>query len=137
MKKIILSLTLILVSLVARADYDYLKFTTTSGAESTISSDELVLTFADGVATVTSGDVTKTFTLADLASMEFTDTEISDYSPYDVNRDTYVNVGDVNEVLADILAEAGAAIYDVNGDGEVNVGDVNDILSAILAQEAE
>lgn len=132
MKKIIITLAIILVAIAARADYGYLKFTTAASDASTISADGLVLTFADGVAIATSGNVSRTFTLADLASMEFTDTDITVYSPYDVNRDTYVNVGDVNEVLTDILSETGAAIYDVNGDGEVNVGDVNDILSDIL-----
>ena len=54
---------------------------------------------------------------------------------YDVNHDGAVNVGDVNTVLADILATGGrTAAYDVNGDGAVNVGDVNAILAAILAQ---
>ena len=54
---------------------------------------------------------------------------------YDVNHDGAVDVGDVNTVLADILATGGTTLeYDVNGDGKVDVGDVNSILDAILGQ---
>ena len=52
---------------------------------------------------------------------------------WDVNGDGAVNVGDVNTMLADILATGGrTAAYDVNGDGNVNVGDVNAVLDVIL-----
>lgn len=53
---------------------------------------------------------------------------------YDVNGDGNVDVGDVNAVLADILAGGTTLAYDVNGDGHVDVGDVNAILTAILAR---
>lgn len=49
---------------------------------------------------------------------------------YDVSGDGLVNVGDVNVLLADILA--GVATHDLNGDGAVNVGDVNLVLNYIL-----
>ena len=55
------------------------------------------------------------------------------FSPYDVNHDDAIDVGDVNTVLADILATGGQTLdYDVNVDGAVDVGDVNAILNAIL-----
>ena len=53
-------------------------------------------------------------------------------NPYDVNNDGKVDVGDVNTVLAAILAHSNNAKYDVNGDTKVDVGDVNTILAAIL-----
>lgn len=55
-------------------------------------------------------------------------------SPYDVNDDGNVDVGDVNAVLADILAGGATSLYDVNGDGNVDVGDVNAILADILSE---
>ncbi len=57
-----------------------------------------------------------------------------EYSKFDVNRDTRVDVGDVNAVLEAILAGSDDTRFDVNGDTKVDVGDVNAILEAILAQ---
>ncbi|MBQ9466797.1 MAG: leucine-rich repeat protein [Muribaculaceae bacterium] len=57
-----------------------------------------------------------------------------EYSKFDVNRDTAVDVGDVNAVLEAILAGSDESKFDVNGDTKVDVGDVNAILEAILAQ---
>lgn len=50
----------------------------------------------------------------------------------DVNGDGEVNVGDVNDILATIIAEGYVEAQDVNGDGAVNVGDVNQVLAYIL-----
>ncbi len=61
-------------------------------------------------------------------------------NPLDVNNDGSVNVGDVNAVLAEILAHPdgdGDSKYDVSGDGSVNVGDVNVILAYILEHPDE
>ncbi len=52
----------------------------------------------------------------------------------DVNDDGRVDVGDVNAVLAMILAGDSDPIGNVNGDATVDVGDVNAILAAILTQ---
>ncbi len=54
---------------------------------------------------------------------------------YDVNKDSFVNVADVNAVLNEILNHPdgnGNTTFDVNGDNIVNVADVNAILSFIL-----
>lgn len=50
----------------------------------------------------------------------------------DVNGDGEVNVGDVNDILATIIAEGYVEAQDVNDDGAVNVGDVNQVLAYIL-----
>ncbi|MBQ9466059.1 MAG: hypothetical protein IJU62_03670 [Muribaculaceae bacterium] len=63
--------------------------------------------------------------------MEF---RATDGSKFDVNSDGRVDVGDVNAVLAAILAGETSSKYNVNGDAGVDVGDVNAILEAILAQ---
>ena len=55
--------------------------------------------------------------------------------PLDVNSDGRVDVGDVNAILAAILAGNTDAVLDVNGDGRVDVGDVNTILDAILSSD--
>ncbi len=56
---------------------------------------------------------------------------------YDVNADGKVDVGDVNAVLASILAGGKDSKYDVNGDGKVDVGDVNAILAEILSPSSK
>lgn len=57
---------------------------------------------------------------------------------YDINKDSGVDVGDVNVILADILETNGSTkAYDVNGDGAVDVGDVNAVLGRILGGENE
>ncbi len=53
-------------------------------------------------------------------------------SPKELNGDGYVDVGDVNAVLENILAGGLDPNLDVNGDGKVNVGDVNALLEFIL-----
>ena len=54
-------------------------------------------------------------------------------SPFDVNRDGEVNIGDVNVVIKVILGEKDPFdACDVNKDGEVNIADVNAIIKAIL-----
>ena len=59
------------------------------------------------------------------------------YSPFDVNHDGEVNVGDVTAVYSAILNGSSsqyAAVADVNGDGNINTGDVSAVYVAILAQ---
>ncbi|MBQ9465357.1 MAG: leucine-rich repeat protein [Muribaculaceae bacterium] len=53
----------------------------------------------------------------------------------DCNSDGMVDVGDVNLVLADILAGGKTQSLDVNNDGKVDVGDVNSVLEYILSGE--
>ena len=54
-------------------------------------------------------------------------------SPFDVNRDGEVNIGDVNVVIKVIVGEREPFdACDVNKDGEVNIADVNAIIKAIL-----
>ncbi len=132
MKKYILTLVLMLCGLAANADYGYLKFTTTCGKESTIATGGLKITFADGMAVATAGGDSQSFTLAELATMLFTNDAVISYSIYDVNRDTSVDVGDVNKVLEVILANGTDTTADVNNDDAIDVGDVNAILGHIL-----
>ena len=54
--------------------YPYLLFTDKDGVETTVSVNELVITFSDGQLVVTNGDGTVAFPLASLATMKFTDT---------------------------------------------------------------
>ena len=64
------------------------------------------------------------------------DLEDPDYNPnkFDVNNDDTVDVGDVNAVLAAILAGSKDDKFNVNGDTGVDVGDVNAILEHILTK---
>ena len=135
MKKYIMTLVLMVTALAASAGYNYMKFTTADGQASTISADGLKITFADGVAVATAGSEQQSFTLAELAMMMFTNDAELNYNIYDVNRDTMVDVGDVNKVLEVILAAGNDSTMDVNRDNAVDVGDVNAILSHILEAE--
>lgn len=85
---------------------------------------------AEAFATTTTAATLKAWTLD--PTLEGGD----DSDPLDVNGDGAVNVGDVNILLADIIATGGTTLaYDVNGDGAVNIGDVNVILAAILSNQ--
>ena len=52
------------------------------------------------------------------------------YNPYDVNRDSEVNISDVSAVIDTILGNG--TIGDVNKDGEVNISDINAVIDYIL-----
>lgn len=61
---------------------------------------------------------------------------VNEWRTGDINGDTAVNVGDVNEILAMILNEHGVlATADLNRDGNINIGDVNAVLTIILNDE--
>ena len=49
-----------------------------------------------------------------------------------MNEDGEVNIADVNEVIAMILAQSSDAKGDLNGDMEVNIADVNALMDIIL-----
>ena len=52
------------------------------------------------------------------------------YNPFDVNRDSEVNISDVSSVIDTILGNG--TIGDVNKDGEVNISDINAVIDYIL-----
>lgn len=55
-------------------------------------------------------------------------------SPYDLNNDEQVNVGDVTTLVNAILGKEGKGA-DLNGDDAVNVGDVTKLVNVILGKE--
>ena len=61
---------------------------------------------------------------------------LHDYLLYDVNGDGYVDVADVNMVVAQVLGNKPEGINllvaDANGDGHIDVADVNIIVQAVL-----
>lgn len=102
--KLLLTLALLAVTaMVARADeypYPYLVMTTSSGEQTAVAVDELVITFSDGKLVAQNAAGTQSFTLTDLASMNFSATNVL--------------TDGVETISSDQLAE-GAAIYDLSG----------------------
>lgn len=72
MKKIILSLAVLLSACMAQAaDYPYLVFTNTGGTTTVLSVENLTLSVSGSTLQVTNADGTNSFTLTDLANMQF------------------------------------------------------------------
>ena len=60
-----------------------------------------------------------------------------DWTPGDVNRDSEVNIADVNAIIDVIMNQTfdvSTSFSDVNGDGEINIADVNALIDMILAK---
>lgn len=92
MRKKVLSLTLLaaLSMRMQAADYQYLVFTMADGTTQCMSATGLTMSFKEGTLTVTNGTTTLTFSTAQLAKMEFSNSEsagISTVSLDDVNSD--------------------------------------------------
>lgn len=75
-KSILLSLFLALASMMYADDYTYpyLVFTNSQGSQTAIAVDGLEITISDGNLLATNAEGTTTLSLADLASMQFTET---------------------------------------------------------------
>ena len=74
--------------------------------------------------------------------ISYTDKWPAQTKPGDVTGDGEVNIGDVNAIIAIILAGGTTDVQlheaaDVNGDGEVNVSDINYIIQLIVSQPAD
>lgn len=82
------------------ADYDYLVFTMNDNTTKTVAASNLTMSFSDGKLTVTNGSNTlATITLADLAKMEFSNTEttgISTISTDQLTIDETTQIYDLN-----------------------------------------
>ena len=72
MKKIlVLAVTVVCAVMAQAADYPYLVFTNTAGTTTAMSVSSLTMTVSGSSLQVTNSDGTETFTLTDLASMQF------------------------------------------------------------------
>ena len=72
MKKIlVLAVTVVCAVMAQAADYPYLVFTNTAGTTTVMSVSSLTMTVIGSSLQVTNSDGTETFTLTDLASMQF------------------------------------------------------------------
>ena len=72
MKKIfVLAVTVVCAVMAQAADYPYLVFTNTAGTTTVMSVTSLTITVSGSSLQVTNSDGTETFTLSDLASMQF------------------------------------------------------------------
>lgn len=99
MKKIILTLTIIMATLTASAyDYPYLTFQDSDGALQSVSVESLSLTVSGGQLLVTNTATSKTYTLAQLCKM-------------------YFSTEDVTGIISveNTTANDGAQLYDLQG----------------------
>ena len=96
--------------------YPYLIFTDAAGAQTTVSVASLEITFADGQLVATNGDGTTTLTLADLASMAFSETgEVTPVTPVKVESGLAFD-SDVTEYTATLGEDfSGPTLDNPNG----------------------
>ena len=136
---------LAMVTLGAHADdvtYNYLVMKENSGTLTPLSVTNLELTFGDGKLYATGADGNRTFTLASLASMYFSENApATEPLLGDANDDGVITVADYVAVGHYIQGRTptqwNAANADVNGDGVVNVADYVGIVHIILNQTAQ
>ncbi len=142
MKKLILLLSVAFLTIMgASADtYNYLNFVTANNQITQVSTTGLKMTFNAGKATVTTGGQTQTINLAQMAYMEFTNTQSSGGTTYltgDVNGDGSIDVVDIN-ILINIMLGKDTTDYEgrqyVNGGTTVDVSDVNIVINLMLGK---
>ena len=147
MKKYFFLLVLALFAMSAQAaSYTYLNVTTNDSVARSLEATSLKITFDNGVATFTTADgVAHTATLADMAYMEFSDTQAAawDDTPLnpktgDVNLDTFIDAIDLNILINILLGSDQASNYegraDVNDDGVVDGNDMNKLINILLGK---
>ena len=126
-----------LVALVASAEtYSYLKFTKTSGATLTYSTESLKLTYDASNVYVTNAETSATIALAEVQDMYFSNEAGSSFTRGDVNNDGNVDVSDVTALINYILGTTPEtfiieAAY-ITQDDAIDVSDVTALINFIL-----
>ena len=98
------------------------------------------MTFDGGKATVVAGGRTQTISLATMAYLEFSNTQVSDttYITGDINGDGSIDVNDINALVNIMLGREqrssypGQANVDGDPDDSVDVADINVVLNIML-----
>ena len=120
-KTMILTLLCALYMGAQAADYNYLVFTMNDNTTQTIAASNLTMSFGDGKLTVSNGTTTlATITLADLAKMEFSNTESTGISTISTDRltiDETTQVYDMNgrQLPSGTQLQRGIYIVKTNG----------------------
>ena len=120
-KTMILTLLCALYMGAQAADYNYLVFTMNDNTTQTIAASNLTMSFGDGKLTVSNGTTTlATITLADLAKMEFSNTESTGISTISTDRltiDETTQVYDLNgrQLPSGTQLQRGIYIVKTNG----------------------
>ena len=123
-------------------DYGYLTFETSSGTQKSVSVTSLTLTVSDGKLIARNTDGSQSFTLSELSSMFFSDTQtgVSNITG-DANRDEKVTITDavavVDYILGNLPDDFNLNAADVSGDGSVNISDAVGIVDMILSEKGE
>ncbi|MBQ3631517.1 MAG: dockerin type I repeat-containing protein [Prevotella sp.] len=145
MKKL-LTMLLAIAALAASADnvtYNYLVMKQNEGTLTPLSVVGLELTFSDGLLHATCADGDRTFTLASLASMFFSETATPQPAVLlgDANDDGVVNVADYvavsHHITGNTPVQWNVTNADVNGDGRITVADYIGIVHIVLNQSTE
>ena len=120
-KTIILTLLCALCMGAQAADYNYLVFTMNDNTTQTVAASNLTMSFGDGKLTVSNGTTTlATITLADLAKMEFSNTESTGITNISTDRltiDETTQVYDLNgrQLPSGTQLQRGIYIVKTNG----------------------
>lgn len=142
MKKMIFLLSVVMLAVTSmRADtYNYLNFVNSNNVITQVGTKGLRMTFSNGVANVTADGKTAAINLANMAYMEFSNTQVggSTYAVGDVNGDGRVDIEDVNILINIILNRDDGSAYDgrqyVTGGTIVDITDVNLVINVVLGK---
>ena len=135
-----LLLALMAIGATAATTYSFLNVTWLDETVRSVEATGLKITFDGTKAIFTTADgTTHEATVAELASMEFSNTEgvawDDDHVYGDVNDDGSVDGSDINVLVDIILGKNDGSGYphaDVNADGNIDVIDINIIIKIIL-----
>ena len=122
----------------AESTYKFLVFTTSDGAQTSVSTDGLTLTTAEGNLMATNSEGTTTFLLTDLAKMAFAKSTEEPKLEGDVNADGTVDVADISSIITVMASSVDSGspadtAADVNGDGQVDVADISAVITIMAS----
>ena len=118
--------------------YKYLVFTSSDGSTTSVSTDGLTLTAADGNLVAANSEGSTTLPLASLSKMAFAESSDDTGLDADVNGDGAVDVADISSIITVMAGDTQQVeSADVNGDGTVDVADISYVITVMAVSLAK
>ena len=139
-KRICFSLLTCFMAVTVMADgYTHLKVVSKSGAEKTVKTDRLKITFQNGNIVASNSEGTTTQSLSNTSFMLFTnDGSTTELLRGDINGDSMVDVTDVSCLIDVVLGKAQASDFpgecNLNSDQNIDVTDVSILIDIVLGK---
>ena len=142
MKKMILTMAVILLSLIATAEsYSHLSFTKGDGTTSAFSVENLHVTYTEDSVIISNALCTTAIVLDEITEMHFSNNTGQSALRGDVNADGIVGIADVTSLIDYILSGDAASVdltaADCNMDGIIGIADVTALIDYILSGDRE